>query len=83
LYLQISRALLDLVEHAIFGDQKSPYVKLFRAAGYEPGDVKTLMNQEGVRLGGEIGDVTRAKQEPGFTVGDSPSDSKGSESAPD
>jgi hypothetical protein len=41
-------ALLKLVEHSIFAHNNSPYLRLFQAAGCELGDVRGLVNQEGV-----------------------------------
>ncbi len=42
------RAFLDILEHAIFDNPRSPYLKLFRAAGCELGDVRILAEREGV-----------------------------------
>lgn len=41
-------ALLTMIERAIFANPNSPYLKLFRAAGCEPGDVKNLVERNGV-----------------------------------
>ncbi len=40
--------LLHLIDRAIFAHPRSPYFKLFRAAGCEPGDVRALLRREGV-----------------------------------
>lgn len=40
-------ALLEVVEGKVFANPESPYLKLFRAAGCELGDVKTLVRKEG------------------------------------
>jgi len=50
------RAFLDLVRHAIFAYPKSPYRKLFQAAGCELGDVEALVGEEG--LEGNFGEVS-------------------------
>lgn len=42
------RAFLDVVEHAVFANRRSPYLKLFHAAGCELGDVRTLVKKDGV-----------------------------------
>lgn len=42
------RAFLDVLEHAVFSNRRSPYLKLFRAAGCELGDVRTMVKKEGV-----------------------------------
>lgn len=39
---------LEIVEHAIFGHLQSPYLKLLRAAGCEFGDVRGLVESEGL-----------------------------------
>jgi hypothetical protein len=39
---------LQKVEWAIFANPRSPYLKLFRAAGCELGDVRNLVKQEGI-----------------------------------
>jgi hypothetical protein len=41
-------AFLTMVERAIFADSTSPYLKLFRAAGCELGDVKNLVERNGI-----------------------------------
>lgn len=41
-------AFLQMVERAIFANPRSPYLKLFQAAGCELGDVQHLVQQEGV-----------------------------------
>jgi hypothetical protein len=41
-------ALLEKIELAIFANLRSPYLKLFRAAGCEIGDLKSLVTREGV-----------------------------------
>jgi hypothetical protein len=41
-------ALLTLIERGIFANPTSPYLRLFRAAGCELGDVRRLLTQEGV-----------------------------------
>lgn len=40
--------LLEKIEHAVFGFSASPYLKLFRAAGCEWGDVQRLVRADGV-----------------------------------
>ena len=40
--------LLRTVEQTIFGNPESPYLKLLRIAGCEPGDLRALVRQEGV-----------------------------------
>lgn len=42
------RAFLDTVERVVFDNHRSPYRKLFQAAGCEVGDVEKLARQEGV-----------------------------------
>ena len=42
------QALMRMVEGAVFGHPQSPYLRLFRAAGCEFGDVKKLVTEEGV-----------------------------------
>ena len=42
------QAFLRMVEGAVFGHPLSPYLRLFRAAGCELGDVKKLVAEEGV-----------------------------------
>ena len=42
------RALLALLEHAVFAHPRSPYLSLLRAAGCELGDVRRLVSGEGV-----------------------------------
>jgi len=42
------QALLDKVEHAVFGHARSPYRALLRHAGCELGDVRELVRQNGV-----------------------------------
>lgn len=39
---------LSMAEQMIYGHNRSPYVQLLRAAGCEYGDLKALVNQEGV-----------------------------------
>ena len=41
-------ALLRMVDRGIFANPRSPYLKLFQAAGCEFGDVKNIVKQEGV-----------------------------------
>lgn len=41
-------ALLGMVERAVFGHSSSPYLKLLRAAGCEAGDLRRLVEREGV-----------------------------------
>lgn len=41
-------AFLDLVERAVFAAPRSPYRRLFRAAGCEPGDLGALVRREGL-----------------------------------
>lgn len=41
-------ALLQKIELAVFANPRSPYLKLFRAAGCEIGDVRALIRREGV-----------------------------------
>jgi hypothetical protein len=42
------QAFLDMVERAVFGHDRSPYLRLLRAAGCELGDVRQLTAREGV-----------------------------------
>ena len=42
------RRFLDLVERAIYGNPGSPYLRLLRYAGCEPGDVNRLVAQDGI-----------------------------------
>jgi hypothetical protein len=39
---------LAKLEHAVFGHLRSPYLKLMRSAGCEPGDVRALVREIGV-----------------------------------
>ncbi len=41
-------AFLDMITRAVFANPTSPYLKLFRAAGCELGDVRQLVEAEGV-----------------------------------
>lgn len=42
------RALLAMLEHGVFAHPRSPYLRLFRSAGCELGDVRRLVAVEGV-----------------------------------
>ncbi|MDH3692784.1 MAG: hypothetical protein OEU36_25440, partial [Gammaproteobacteria bacterium] len=51
-------AFLQMVERAIFANPRSPYLKLFRVAGCELGDVRDLVAQEGME--GALHELLRA-----------------------
>jgi hypothetical protein len=42
------RRFLDLVDRAVYRRAESPYARLLRHAGCEPGDLRTLVGQDGV-----------------------------------
>jgi hypothetical protein len=46
--LMRDHAFLKVVERAVFNNKRSPYLKLFRAADCELGDVRTLVSKEGI-----------------------------------
>src|SRR5262245_3234919 len=41
-------AFLHILEHAIYGHSRSPYLKLLRAAGCELGDVQKMAQRDGI-----------------------------------